>query len=153
MQPFVWHVQHVLNTERSHEQRARDVCRPSPRPDWATCEGERMNTFTEEQPSLGVGDILAAMAKLNAILSERCVRSQLPEVVYQTSKYAPVVGKDSKPAYYRLPARDDEITELLPHNYHGELIVLHPDNLPRLQEMARGSARLVSLSERQALKP
>jgi hypothetical protein len=101
-------------------------------------------SYTEEQPSLGVGDILAAMEKLNAML---------PEVVYQTSKYAPVVGKDSKPAYYRLPARDDEITELLPHNYHGELIVLHPDNLPRLQEMARGLARLVSLSERQALKP
>lgn len=87
-----------------------------------------------EQPGLTLETLERAVAELEAML---------PELLYRTHEYAPLLNDKGETAMMSLPEYDPDDYSLVPRRTGRTIVIVHPDNLPVLRQKARGMYRLV----------
>lgn len=85
-----------------------------------------------EHPGLTLDTLLNTLKDLEAML---------PEMLYRTSEYCPLTNAEGEPMLLVIPELDPNSTVM--RTTGREIVILHPDNLPHLQGLAKGNHRLV----------
>lgn len=102
------------------------------------------NNDPGEQPGLTLEALLKAKQELEAML---------PELLYRTHKYAPLVNDKGAPAMSAIPEYDWANSGLVPRTTGRTIVLVHPDNLPHLQKVTKGQYRLVEWTPAQPQEP